>query len=80
MVTNPFGHQGSAQFKVRFKKTFGFYPEPKHTAFGRAHRMGRVFEFVENGRNIQEVGDLAKFEDGSGDELEEDDHDPGTTV
>ncbi|KAL3675869.1 hypothetical protein R1sor_025817 [Riccia sorocarpa] len=37
MVTNPFGHQGFAGFRARFKKAFGMYPLPKHTAFARAH-------------------------------------------
>ncbi|KAL3682550.1 hypothetical protein R1sor_000572 [Riccia sorocarpa] len=54
MVTNTFRHQGFVRFRARFKKAFGFYPEPKHIAFGRAHRIQRVFEFMENGRDIPE--------------------------
>ncbi|KAL3683529.1 hypothetical protein R1sor_001551 [Riccia sorocarpa] len=54
MVTNPFGHQGFAGFRARFKKVFGMYPLPKHTAFARAHGIKRVFQFMENGRDIPE--------------------------
>ncbi|KAL3696409.1 hypothetical protein R1sor_010485 [Riccia sorocarpa] len=42
MVTNPFGHQGFAGFRARFKKTFGIYPEPKHNAFLRAHGIKKA--------------------------------------
>ncbi|KAL3685016.1 hypothetical protein R1sor_003038 [Riccia sorocarpa] len=74
MVTNPFEHQGFAGFRARFKKTFGIYPLPKHTAFGRAHGMKRVFEFMENGRDIPdfEVGGPSIAEAG-GDDLVDDD-------
>ncbi|KAL3677371.1 hypothetical protein R1sor_027319 [Riccia sorocarpa] len=54
MVTNPFGHQGFAGFRARFKKAFGMYPLPKHTAFARAYGIKRVFQFMENGRDIPE--------------------------
>ncbi|KAL3686450.1 hypothetical protein R1sor_009024 [Riccia sorocarpa] len=54
MVTNPFGHQGFAGFRARFEKAFGMYPLPKHTAFARAHGIKRVFQFMENGRDIPE--------------------------
>ncbi|KAL3676541.1 hypothetical protein R1sor_026489 [Riccia sorocarpa] len=54
MVTNPFGHQGFAGFRARFKKAFGMYPLPKHTASARAHVIKRVFQFMENGRDIPE--------------------------
>ncbi|KAL3691579.1 hypothetical protein R1sor_005230 [Riccia sorocarpa] len=54
MVTNPFRHQGFAGFRARFKKVFGMYPLPKHTAFARAHGIKRVFQFMENGRDIPE--------------------------
>ncbi|KAL3684901.1 hypothetical protein R1sor_002923 [Riccia sorocarpa] len=54
MVTNPFGHQGFAGFRARFKKAFGMYPLPKHTAFARTHGIKRVFQFMENGRDIPE--------------------------
>ncbi|KAL3688523.1 hypothetical protein R1sor_014832 [Riccia sorocarpa] len=55
MVTNPFGHQGFAGFRAQFvKKAFGMYPLPKHTAFARAHGIKRVFQFMENGRDITE--------------------------
>ncbi|KAL3675023.1 hypothetical protein R1sor_024971 [Riccia sorocarpa] len=67
MVTNPFRHQGFAGFRARFKKAFGVYPLPKHIAFARAHGIKRVFEFMENGRDIPE-SDEAAGEDGAVDD------------
>ncbi|KAL3675630.1 hypothetical protein R1sor_025578 [Riccia sorocarpa] len=67
MVTNPFGHQGFAGFRARFKKAFGIYPLPKHTTFARAHGIKRVFQFMDNGRDIAE-SEVGAGEDGAADD------------
>ncbi|KAL3700978.1 hypothetical protein R1sor_019000 [Riccia sorocarpa] len=73
MVTNPYGHQGFSGFRVRFKKAFGVYPEPKHNAFLRAHGRKRVFEFMMTGRDFPEVGSPSSAEVGADDTAGADD-------
>ncbi|KAL3679245.1 hypothetical protein R1sor_022201 [Riccia sorocarpa] len=65
MVTNPFGHQGFAGFRARFKKAFGIYPLPKHNAFLCAHGIRRVFEFMKEGRDFSRSGGPSSAEVGA---------------
>ncbi|KAL3677644.1 hypothetical protein R1sor_027592 [Riccia sorocarpa] len=73
MMTNPFGHQGFAGFRARFKKAFGMYPLPKHTAFARAHGIKRVFQFMENGRDIPESDEAGPSNAEAGEDCAADD-------
>ncbi|KAL3701515.1 hypothetical protein R1sor_019537 [Riccia sorocarpa] len=73
MVTNPYGYHGFGGFRARFKKKFGVYPEPKHNAFIRLHRMKRVFEFMRTGRDFPEVGGPSNAEVGADNTAGEDD-------
>ncbi|KAL3682518.1 hypothetical protein R1sor_000540 [Riccia sorocarpa] len=79
MVTNPFGHQGFAGFRARFKKRFGI-PSlrviEERTRFSRSGDDWADGAAAAGGNNVSADDDDAEFEEfeGSGDELEEDDH------